>query len=100
MLCAAAGSCCQSLRAEVREETRKPPFPGVPMEPGVQIDRDDPVWIVHLDRPAVRNAVDGPTAHALARVFREFGADPEARVAVSRQLDALRRQAETEGVPA
>jgi enoyl-CoA hydratase len=52
------------------------------METGVQIDRDDPVWIVHLHRPAVRNAVDGPTARALARVFREFDADPEARVAV------------------
>ena len=48
----------------------------------VLIERDGPVWTVTLNRPAVRNAVDGPTAHALARAFREFDADDEACVAV------------------
>jgi enoyl-CoA hydratase len=48
----------------------------------VRIDREDSVWTVVLDRPAARNAVDGPTAGALADAFREFDADPTARVAV------------------
>jgi enoyl-CoA hydratase len=48
----------------------------------VRIDRDDAVWTVVLDRRTVRNAVDGPTARALADAFREFDADPSARVAV------------------
>jgi enoyl-CoA hydratase len=37
---------------------------------------------VLLARPERRNAVDGPTAQALADAFRAFEADPEAAVAV------------------
>jgi enoyl-CoA hydratase len=48
----------------------------------VRIDRAEAVWTVVLDRPEVRNAVDGPTARSLAAAFREFDADPAARVAV------------------
>lgn len=48
----------------------------------VRVDRDGAVTTVILDRPEVRNAVDGPTAAALARAFREFDADPDAAVAV------------------
>ncbi|MDT4982957.1 MAG: enoyl-CoA hydratase [Pseudonocardiales bacterium] len=48
----------------------------------VRIEREDAVCTVVLDRPDVRNAVDGPTARALADAFREFDADPTARVAV------------------
>jgi enoyl-CoA hydratase len=48
----------------------------------VLIERDGPVWIVTLNRPTVRNAVDGATAHALARAFRDFDADGDACVAV------------------
>jgi enoyl-CoA hydratase len=44
--------------------------------------RSGPVTTVVLSRPEVRNAVDGPTAAALAGAFREFDADPEAAVAV------------------
>jgi enoyl-CoA hydratase len=40
------------------------------------------VTTVILDRPEVRNAVDGPTATALADAFRAFDADDEAAVAV------------------
>jgi enoyl-CoA hydratase len=40
------------------------------------------VWTVILSRPGRRNAVDGPTAAALAAVFRSFDSDPEAAVAV------------------
>jgi enoyl-CoA hydratase len=48
----------------------------------VRIDRGGEVWVLTIDRPEVRNAVDGPTARALAAAFREFDADAEARVAI------------------
>ena len=48
----------------------------------VRIDRDGEIWTVTIDRPEVRNAVDGPTARALADAFRAFDADAGARVAV------------------
>jgi enoyl-CoA hydratase len=48
----------------------------------VRVDRDGPVFTVLLSRPEVRNAVDGPTAAALADAFREFEADESASVAV------------------
>ncbi|HZE04666.1 MAG TPA: crotonase/enoyl-CoA hydratase family protein, partial [Solirubrobacteraceae bacterium] len=44
--------------------------------------RDGPVTTVLLSRPERRNAVDGPTAAALANAFRAFDADPQAAVAV------------------
>src|SRR5580692_12348132 len=47
-----------------------------------RVERDGPVSTAVLDRPAVRNAVDGPTAAALADAFREFEADDSARAAV------------------
>jgi enoyl-CoA hydratase len=43
---------------------------------------DGPVAIVTIDRPDVRNAVDGPTAAALADAFRRFDADDALAVAV------------------
>jgi enoyl-CoA hydratase len=48
----------------------------------VRVQRDGPVTTVLLCRPARRNAVDGPTAAALADAFRAFDADPDAAVAV------------------
>lgn len=48
----------------------------------VRIEKSGAVWTVVLDRPAVRNAVDGPTALELADAFRAFDADSEARAAV------------------
>ncbi len=48
----------------------------------VRIEKDGAVWTVVLDRPEVRNAVDGPTAAALADAFREFDRDESAAVAV------------------
>jgi enoyl-CoA hydratase len=40
------------------------------------------VAIVTIDRPEVRNAVDGPTAEALAAAFRRFEADDALAVAI------------------
>ncbi|WP_243058630.1 crotonase/enoyl-CoA hydratase family protein [Nocardioides sp. SR21] len=48
----------------------------------VRVEVDGPVTTVVIDRPEARNAVDGPTAVALADAFRAFDADPEQRVAV------------------
>ena len=48
----------------------------------VRVERSGPVTTVSLNRPATRNAVDGPTAAALAAAFRAFDADPGAAVAV------------------
>jgi enoyl-CoA hydratase len=48
----------------------------------VRVDRAGPVTTVILDRPEVRNAVDGPTAGALAEAFADFDADADASVAV------------------
>ncbi|MDP9092974.1 MAG: crotonase/enoyl-CoA hydratase family protein, partial [Actinomycetota bacterium] len=48
----------------------------------VRVERQGAVSTVILDRPAVRNAVDGPTARALVDAFAEFEADDAARVAV------------------
>ncbi|MBY0422305.1 MAG: crotonase/enoyl-CoA hydratase family protein [Parvularculaceae bacterium] len=44
--------------------------------------RDGPVFVVVIDRPERRNAVDRPTADALADAFRRFDADPADSVAV------------------
>ncbi|MFC5177578.1 crotonase/enoyl-CoA hydratase family protein [Nocardioides taihuensis] len=50
--------------------------------PAVRVERDGPVTVVVLDRPAARNAVDRATAAALAAAFRAFDADEDAAVAV------------------
>lgn len=48
----------------------------------VRVEKDGPVTTVLIDRPDVRNAVDGPTAESLAQAFRDFDVDRAARVAV------------------
>lgn len=46
-----------------------------------------PVCVITLDRPLARNAVDGPTAAALAAAFRRFEADASLHVAILRGAD-------------
>ncbi|HKI98122.1 MAG TPA: crotonase/enoyl-CoA hydratase family protein [bacterium] len=48
----------------------------------VTVEKQGAVTTVILHRPEVRNAVDGPTAAALAEAFRAFDADETARAAV------------------
>jgi enoyl-CoA hydratase len=48
----------------------------------VLVERSGPVTTIILNRPEVRNAVDGPTAAALAEAFADFDADADASVAV------------------
>jgi enoyl-CoA hydratase len=44
----------------------------------VRVERAGPVTTVLINRPEARNAVDGPTAAALADAFRAFEADKSA----------------------
>jgi len=48
----------------------------------VVVETKDRVTTVIINRPEVRNAVDGETAGLLAEAFRAFDADPESDVAV------------------
>ncbi|WP_278263033.1 crotonase/enoyl-CoA hydratase family protein [Nocardia sp. AG03] len=50
--------------------------------PTVLVERDGPLVLIGINRPEARNAVDGPTAAALAAAFRDFDADPDAAVAI------------------
>ena len=48
----------------------------------VRYETADGIAVVTIDRPEARNAVDGPTAAALADAFREFDADDALSVAI------------------
>ncbi len=48
----------------------------------VDVSQHGQVTIVTINRPQARNAVNGPTAEALATAFRTFDADEESRVAI------------------
>ena len=48
----------------------------------VLTEKNGPVTTIILNRPEVRNAVNGRTARELADAFRTFENDPDARVAV------------------
>lgn len=54
----------------------------MPASSAVTSVRSGPVTTITLHRPEVRNAVDGPTAAALADAFRAFDADDDAAVAI------------------
>jgi enoyl-CoA hydratase len=48
----------------------------------IRSEREESVLVVTIDRPEVRNAVDGPTAAALAEAFRQFDDDDSLSVAI------------------
>lgn len=48
----------------------------------VSTEKRGPITVVTIDRPDVRNAIDGPTAADLVTAFEAFSADPEALVAI------------------
>jgi enoyl-CoA hydratase/carnithine racemase len=52
------------------------------MSTSVRSEKKGQVTTIILSRPEVKNAVDGPTAQALADAFRAFEADEDANVAV------------------
>ena len=48
----------------------------------IEISQEDRTTIVTINRPHARNAVDGPTASALADAFRAFDANTDSDVAI------------------
>lgn len=52
------------------------------MSERILIERIERTTVITINRPEVRNAVDGPTARELADAFRAFDADGESDVAV------------------
>ena len=48
----------------------------------IEVESEGEVLVVTINRPAVRNAIDGPTAAALAATFRAFDRDEHHAVAV------------------
>jgi enoyl-CoA hydratase len=48
----------------------------------IRTEHEGSVFIVTIDRPAMRNAIDAPTSTALAQAFRAFDADAGLAVAV------------------
>jgi enoyl-CoA hydratase len=48
----------------------------------IHIEKKDRITTIIINRPEVRNAIDGPTAKALADAFQKFDNDPEADIAV------------------
>lgn len=52
------------------------------MSNNIRIEKKGFVTTIILQRPEVRNAVDGPTANELSQAFRDFDSDESARVAV------------------
>ena len=55
----------------------------------VNYETDGPFAIVTINRPAARNAVDRPTASALAEAFRRFDADTSLAVAILTGADGF-----------
>ncbi|MBA4024104.1 MAG: enoyl-CoA hydratase [Gordonia sp.] len=52
------------------------------LSPDVLVSHEGPITTISINRPQRRNAVDGPTAQALAQAFRDFDDDDGAAVAV------------------
>src|SRR5690349_9107383 len=48
----------------------------------VRYETDGPITVITIDRPEARNAVNAPTAKALAEAFRRFDADPRQSIAI------------------
>lgn len=60
-----------------------PPIAATPTTaPAVRCEINGPILTITLSRPAVRNAVDAPTAAALLQAFEDFERDASLRVAV------------------
>ena len=66
----------------------------------VEMRLEGPVMVVGLRRRERRNAVDRPTARALAAAFRDFEAEPAARVAVLHGGDCFCAGADLKAVAA
>src|SRR5690242_20698989 len=66
----------------MRSVSRQSPLRPMMFYMSVRMESADRIVTITLSRPHARNAVDGPTAAALADAFRAFDADETASVAV------------------
>lgn len=48
----------------------------------ITVRHEGPVTLIGINRPQVRNAVNGPAAQALTSAFTDFGDNPESSVAI------------------
>jgi enoyl-CoA hydratase len=48
----------------------------------IRMEKEDCITVITINRPEVRNAVDGPTAALLAEAFRDFDTDETQSVAI------------------
>src|SRR5260221_13657971 len=69
------------MSSNYEQQSQQPTEPGGPEAPDGNVntaktERSGPVLVVTIDRPRLRNAVDGPTAAALVQAFRAFDAGP------------------------
>jgi len=48
----------------------------------IRVEKDYPIFTIIIDNPKVKNAIDDPTAKALADAFRDFEKDEKAEVAI------------------
>ena len=65
----------------MEESVTHGPTTGGPQS-GLRVESAGRIWVLTLDRPHARNAIDDALAAALAAAVDAFEADPEARVAV------------------
>ena len=64
------------------------------MDETVTVEREGAVTTVVLHRPQARNAVDGPTAQALADEFRAFDADEDGKL-TRKEIEVERQEIAT-----
>jgi enoyl-CoA hydratase len=55
----------------------------------IDVTLNDRTTVITINRPDVKNAVDGPTAAALAAAFRDFDTDDESDVAILTGADGV-----------
>ena len=75
----------------MKVNTLAPPAPGhygAGMD-SVVVEQQDSLLVVTINRPEVRNAVDGPTAARLHQCFVDFDQDPDLSVAVLTGADGM-----------
>ena len=48
----------------------------------IKVEKKGNITIIIIDNPEVRNAIDGESANQLAKAFRDYDSDPNAKVAI------------------
>ena len=86
------------MSSDQEQQSQQPTEPGSPEATHgnvstIKTERSGPVLVVTIDRPRVRNAVDGPTADSLGRATRFVQASTSRLCRIKRGDCALLRMA-------